>query len=596
MRQANRLTALRVAMKNRGVDAYIVPSSDPHQSEYVADHWKSRTWLSGFTGSAATLVVTQQFAGLWTDSRYFLQAEEELKGSKFTLQKQGVPHAPEHADWLAQHLPNGATVGCDGALFSVSQIRHLAKALPKEVILDTTIDLISEIWKDRPDLPQGQVFVHQEYYAGKSIAQKLQLIRHEMQIAMADFYLITTLDDIAWTFNIRCDDVAFNPVAISYAIIGQEIAYLFIDEQKMSSDLVEIFRQEGIFIKPYDSIQTLLRKLPTGKNILVHQPSINIQLFNQIQRDQLISGVNIVAQLKTIKNATEIKHIRQAMRKDGVALLRLYRWLEKEVHQRIVSEYELAQQLADFRSQQSHYVGESFPAIVGYRGNGAIVHYRPLRNKSAVIKPTGILLLDSGGQYLDGTTDITRTTTFDTPTSEQKRNFTLVLKGHIALATAKFPQGTKGAQLDVLARLPLWQHHLNYGHGTGHGVGFFLNVHEGPQGISPAVSGRSATTLQAGMLTSNEPGFYKTNAYGIRIENLVLCVEDKKSAHGQFLTFETLTLFPIDLHLVDEKLLTGAEIDWLNAYHERVFEALSPALELDETDWLREKCRPIVRL
>ncbi|MFK7932897.1 MAG: aminopeptidase P family protein [Saprospiraceae bacterium] len=594
MRQPNRLTALRVAMKNQGVDAYIIPSSDPHQSEYVADRWKSRIWLSGFTGSAGTVVVTQKFAGVWTDSRYFLQAEEELKGSKFSLQKQGVPHAPEHADWLATNLPKGAKVGCDGALFSVSQIRHLAKVLPKEIELDTEVDLIGEIWKDRPTLPTGKVFEHAVEYSGKSRIEKLQMIRAKMQEAAADFYLITTLDDIAWTFNLRSNDVEFNPVAIAYAIIGQEIAYLFIDEQKMDSQLVDDFRGDGIFIKDYDSIETLLRKLPKGKKIQIHQPSISIKLYNQISTEQIVKGKNIAAQFKAIKNPTEIEHIRQVMRKDGVALLKLYRWLEQEVSQRIVSEYEVAQQLIEFRRAQGKYFGESFPAIVGYRANGAIVHYRPLRNRSAVIKPTGILLLDSGGQYFNGTTDITRTTTFDEPTTEQKRNFTLVLKGHIALATAKFPKGTKGAQLDTLARMPLWQHNLNYGHGTGHGVGFFLNVHEGPQSISPNVTaGRGTVPFEAGMFTSNEPGFYKTNSYGIRIENLILCVEDQKTEYGQFLKFETLSLFPIDLNLVDKNILTTEEIDWLNTYHQRVFDELSPLLDSEETTWLRHQCRNI---
>ena len=594
MRQPNRLTALRVAMKNHGVDAYIIPSSDPHQSEYVADRWKSRIWLSGFTGSAGTLVVTQQFAGVWTDSRYFLQAEEELRNTKFSLQKQGVPHAPEHVDWLAANLPKGAKVACDGALFSVSQIRHLAKKLPKEIVLDTEIDLLGKVWKDRPSLPQGKVFEHAAKYAGKTRTEKLQMIRQKMTEAAADFYLITTLDDIAWTFNLRSNDVDFNPVTIAYAIIGQEIAYLFIDEQKMASDLIDRFRGDGIFIKEYDSIETLLRKLPAGKNILIHQPSISIKLFNQINGKQIVKGDNIVAQLKTIKNSTEVEHIRQVMRKDGVALLKLYRWLEQEVPQRIVSEYEVAQQLIEFRRAQGDYFGESFPAIVGYRGNGAIVHYRPLRNKSAVIKPTGMLLLDSGGQYLNGTTDITRTTTFDEPTAEQKRNFTLVLKGHIALATAKFPHGTKGAQLDTLARMPLWQHNLNYGHGTGHGVGFFLNVHEGPQSISPNVTaGRGTVVFEAGMFTSNEPGFYKTNDYGIRIENLILCVADQENEYGKFLKFETLTLFPIDLNLIDKKLLSASEIFWLNTYHQRVFTELSPLLNDEETEWLHQKCKTI---
>lgn len=595
MRINTRLTALRVAMKKRGIDAYIIPSSDPHQSEYVAEHWKSRTWITGFTGSAGIAVVTQQHAGLWTDSRYFIQAEEELKGSKFILHKQGVPHAPEHIEWLGQNLPKGAKVACDGALFSVGQIRKLAKDLYHQNIeIDTEQDLIAEVWKDRPSLPEAPIFAHKTNLAGRTRSEKLKDIRTKMNIEDADFHLITTLDDIAWVFNIRSNDIEFNPVAIAYAIIGQEIAYLFIDPNKVSKELKDAFREEGIFVKTYDSIADILRKLPPSKNILVDQKTISIRLYNAINEEQILKGENITAQLKAIKNPTEIKHIKAAMRKDGVALLKLYRWMEKEVPERVVSEYEVSEQLAQFRKEQGDYHGESFPAIVGYRSNGAIVHYRPLRNKSAVIKPEGILLLDSGGQYFNGTTDITRTTTFDEPTEEQKRNYTLVLQGHIAIANIKFPTGTKGAQLDTLARMHLWQYNLNYGHGTGHGVGYFLNVHEGPQSISPNVSiGRGTVAFEPGMLTSNEPGFYKTGSYGIRIENLVLCVKDVENEYGDFLKFETLTLFPIDVNLIDKNLLTANEIKWLNTYHEQVFAEISPLLDKEEKAWLKEKCQAI---
>lgn len=588
------LQNLRQAMRAHGVDAYLIPTSDPHQSEYVAEYWKSREWISGFTGSAATVVITQDHAGLWTDSRYFLQAENQLSGSEITLHKYQGDRISEHITWLAEHLPKGSTLGLDGYLFSLSQLRQLEKALTiKDIHINTDIDLIPDIWKDRPALPLDPIFEYDVMFAGERRADKLDRIREKMAKQGADFHLITTLDDIAWTLNIRGKDVEANPVAISYLVIGKEMAYLFINPEKVSDAIKQNLNNDGVILKPYDAIEPFLEKLEAP--ILVDDRSINVRLFQVIPEQQIIKGDNIPLLLKAIKNATEITQLREAMRKDGVALTRFFRWLEQALQTRAVTEFEAGRKLDTFRAAQGNYFGESFTAIVGYNANGAIVHYRPEEGSSAEIKSEGILLLDSGGQYLEGTTDITRTIALGTPTDEQKRNYTLVLKGHITLAKAKFPTGTTGVQLDTLARQFLWQQGLNYGHGTGHGVGFFLSVHEPPQGFTFNPNNqRGSTPQELGMLTSNEPGFYKTGEYGIRIENLVLCVEAEENDFGKFLQFETLTLFPIDTSLIDSTLLTGEEKNWFNEYQQRVFNELAPRLEGEEVEWMRRKCEMLI--
>lgn len=590
-----RLAALRQQMKTHQVDAYIVPSSDPHQSEYVADHWKTRIWLSGFTGSAGVLVVTQDHAGIWTDSRYFIQAERELATSEVELHKQGVPHAPEHVEWITQQLREGATVGCDGFLFSVGQIRHLNKYFHvKNIDINYELDLVTPIWKDRLPLPQNVIFEHETKYAGLSREEKLEEIRDDIDAQGVDFYLVTTLDDVAWALNIRSNDIECNPLTIAYLVVGMKAAYLFIDAAKVSAETKANLLQDGVILRPYDDLVRFLEDVPVEQQILIDVRTTNIRLFNAMDSQQVLKGDNIVMHLKALKNETEVSHIKKAMLKDGVALTRLFRWLDAELETRTVSEVEVSEQLAAFRQAQGDYFGESFSAIVGYQGNGAIVHYRPEKETCAQLKKEGILLLDSGGQYINGTTDITRTVALGSPTAEQKRNFTLVLKGHIALATIRFPKGTKGMQLDTLARMYLWNEHLNYGHGTGHGVGFFLNVHEPPQGFATGGStSRGITALQPGMFTSNEPGFYKTGEYGIRIENLILCVEDVVTDYGIFYKHETLTLFPIDLNLVEISLLSDKERTWLNDYHAQVLRELSPLLNTEEQAWMKEQCRAV---
>lgn len=583
-----KIKLLREQMLQKNITAYIVPSSDPHQSEYVADRWKSRAWLSGFTGSAGTVIVTPEHAGLWTDSRYFLQAETELADSEIVLHQQKIPHAPEHIHWLAEYLPKGSTLAVDGSLFSVGHLRFIAKQLAhRNISIISDIDLIDLIWEDRPSLPIAPIFEHDIKYTGKSREEKIAEVKISMQSKNAQYYFMSTLDDVAWLLNLRGSDIEFNPLFIAYCLVGPEQTYLFIDLTKVPPELQTRLNTDGIILKSYDSVKAHLQSLKDP--IWIDASAINVQLYNMLEGEKIVRGYNICRKLKAIKTPLEIKHIRYAMKKDGVALLRLFRWLEAMLEERGVSEYELAEKLAGFRAQQAAYFGESFPAIVGYKENGAIVHYRPMPNSSATIQKDGILLLDSGGQYHDGTTDITRTVALGTPTTEQKRNFTLVLKGYITLELAKFPMGTTGVQLDTLARMHLWQNGLNYGHGTGHGVGFFLNVHEPPQGFATgATTSRGTTALVPGMLTSNEPGFYKTKEYGIRIENLILCKIHQETPYGTFLASEPLTLFPIDTNLIDFDLLNESETQWLKDYHQKVWEGLSPMLEEEEKAWLKK--------
>ncbi len=589
-----RLAALRSQMNLHGLDAYIVPSSDPHQSEYVAERWQARTWISGFTGSMGYVVVTPEHAGVWTDSRYFLQCETEIKNTEFALHKQGVQGAPEHLDWLLENVPLGKKIGCDGSLFSVEQIRGMKRIFAKKNIeLVTNLDLFDAIWNDRPSLPTNEIFEHETRFSGQNRTQRIEAIRVKMREKNANFNLISTLDDIGWTLNLRGSDVECNPVFVAYLVVGLEKTHLFIDPKKVPDDLKLVLKNDNILIEKYENIGHFLAQLVDNQTIIIDADNANFQLFNSIVQAKIIESATFSIAMKAIKNEVEIGHIRNVMVKDGVALVKAFRWLEHALDERPVSEYELASMLAQFRSDQVGYFGESFAAIVGYKSNGAIIHYRPMPETCAMIKKDGILLVDSGGQYQDGTTDITRTITLGEPTDEEKTNFTLVLRGHVALAEVQFPAGTKGVQLDILARIPLWQNGLNYGHGTGHGVGFFMNVHEPPQGIVPALNARGKTIHEVGMLTSNEPGFYKEGAYGIRIENLILAKESVKTDFGQFLNFETVTLFPIDTRLVTPSVLGQEGKIWLNKYHERVFEKLSPLLDAAETAWLKEKCRAI---
>ncbi len=595
MSKKPKLNKVRGVMAKNRLDAYIVPNTDAHQSEYIADHCKALTWLSSFTGSAGNLVITKKFAGLWTDSRYFLQAEAQLENNDFELVKLKTPHVPEYVDWLIENMKVGAQVGLDENLFSVQLIREMKKAFARKKIKIVHLDLISQIWKDRPSMPKNPIYVHETKYAGQSRRKKLAKIQEEIKKKGATHHLITALDDIAWTLNLRGSDVKFNPVGLAYLLIGLEETTLFIGKRKIDETVAAKLEKADIRIASYHAIKAELDKLGRKNVILLDPQKVNFALFRGVNsKCKTILDFSIPSTLKSIKNETEIKHLHNVMVKDGAALVRFYRWLENALESGVeVTEYEVAQMLEQFRNQEETFVGNSFSTIAGFAGNGAIVHYRPSRKRCSKLNADGVFLLDSGGQYLDGTTDITRTTCIGTPSAEQKRDFTLVLKGHIALAQLIFPENTKGHQMEVLARQFLWSQGLNYGHGTGHGVGFFLNVHEGPQSFSNSITTNPNAGFRVGMLTSNEPGFYKAGEYGIRLENLLLAVPHLETKFGKFLKFETLTLFPIETSMIDISLMTQQEKDWLNAYHERVRMALWDSINDDDRIWLVGKTRAI---
>ncbi len=586
-----RLSDLRTMMQNKGMDAYIVPSNDVHQSEYVAKHWNCREWISGFTGSAGLVVVTADHAGLWTDSRYFLQGEMEIADTEIKLHKPKDRFAPEHITWLNENLPKGAVVGMDGDLCTIEQFNkysELLKSTDKE--FNISHDLFDDIWHDRSDIPLDKIYEHDVKFAGKSRVEKITEIREEMEAQSVDQHLVTTLDDIAWVFNIRGRDVEFNPVTVAFAIISLESTTLFIDNKKVPPELKTILESDGITIKSYGSILGSLADLKESDRVLIDRSATSVNLYNAINCE-IIDGATISTLMKSIKNEVEIQHTREVMAKDGAAIAKTFYWLEQQLkNDNKVTEADVADKLAENRSQMADYVGESFPAIVGYKGNGAIIHYRAMHDTCKKLKDEGILLVDSGGQYLNGTTDITRTIALGVPSKEEKRNFTLVLQGNIALSKSTFPKGTTGLQLDILARMFLWNQGLNYGHGTGHGVGFFLNVHEGPQGFTGLSSIRGREPFQPGMITSNEPGYYKEEEYGIRVENLMVTVP---SEYDGFLEFETVTLYPMDLNMIDEAIFSKKEKAWLNKYHYHVLKIVEPYLEGDVKSWFELKCRPI---
>lgn len=583
----NRLAELRRLMRQHQIDAVIIPSTDPHQSEYVADHWQERQWISGFTGSAGTVAVTQQHAGLWTDSRYFLQAEMELKGSGITLHKMLNQFTTPYIDYLVENLPSGSTVGINGWMFSQSATEHLEKALtPSRIQLNKRVDLITALWQDRPGFPDAQAFEHEVRFAGKSVQQKLDEIRSKMADQHADYHYLSALDDIAWTFNLRGSDVECNPLVIAYAIVGKTQSWLFVDGKKLPDTYRQMLKDIHVEVLPYHEILSFVNNLDQHAAILVDKHQCSAAVYEGINA-AIIDRESVPKLLKAIKNETEIAHVRHAMIKDGAALANAFYWLDQNIQSQTVTECSLAEKIAECRSRQTDYIGESFHAIIGYKSNGAIIHYHPHPDTCSTILPEGILLADSGGQYQDGTTDITRTFALSPPDPEVRKHYTLVLKGLISLSMAKFPEGTTGVQLDSLARQFLWAHGLNYLHGTGHGVGFALNVHEPPQGFAANFSDRGKSVQLPGMLTSNEPGYYIDGRYGIRIENLILC---KTGSIPGFLEFETVTLYPFDLGLTDAALLTPAEKDWINRYHDMVYEKVSPMLDEVVSQWFRDKC------
>ncbi|MDR1557793.1 MAG: aminopeptidase P family protein [Tannerellaceae bacterium] len=588
-----RIAALREAMASHHTDAYLIPSSDAHLSEYVPSRWKSRQWISGFTGSAGTVVVTAGRAGLWTDSRYFLQAAVQLEGSGIELFKSSLPETPSIQDFLLRELKAGATVGLDGQTYSAADTRTLAQALSgKNISLDTSSDLIGLIWSDRPAIPGDPLFELPVAITGQSVRDKLDAINNHLHRAGADGLLLCALDEVAWTFNIRGTDVEYNPVVLSYAYISEKETVLFIPPGKLTPEVREHLINEGVILADYGKTASYLAGLPEGTTVFADAHKTNAALFDAIPPHcRIIEGITPSNELKSIKNQTEINGFRNALLKDGVALTRFHIWLEKQLAAgEKLTEIGITEKLSSLRAGQPLYISDSFRSICGYAAHGAIVHYSATPETDATIRAEGLLLMDSGAQYLDGTTDITRTIALSEPTEAMKKDFTRVLKGHISLAKCKFPVGTRGSQLDILARKALWDAGINYLHGTGHGIGHCLNVHEGPQSIRME---ENPVKLQAGMIMSNEPGIYRTNEYGIRTENMILIREDSETEFGVFLSFETLTLCYIDTSLVIPSMLSAREHAWLNKYHQMVYEKLSPLLNEEEQEWLKIKTRQI---
>jgi Xaa-Pro aminopeptidase len=560
-------------------------------SENIPDHWRIIAWLTGFTGSSSVVVVTDTFAGLWTDSRYFIQAEDQLIGSGFQLIRPVMPERKDFTEWLKDNIEHKATIALDGRILSTLRMRKIEKALEgKKVSIDIDCDLISDLWTDRPYMPDTSAFDHHISFCGKERSAKIADVREKMKIVGVNYHLLTSPDDIMWLLNIRGNDLRYSPLLTSFAILGEEQLLFFTDESKIPLKLASEFDKLNIVILPYEEISGILSTLESDSTILITPETTSVHLFNSIPSGMKIrEDISVPTRLKAVKNKVEIENIGKVMIKDGVALSRFFYWFEQNSGSLQMSELSVAEKLNDFRSRQENFLELSFSTISAYDAHGAMPHYSATSDKDSLIGQTGILLIDSGSQYLDGTTDITRTIAIGKPTEQQKKDFTLVLKGTINLALAKFPYGTRGYQLDLLARKALWETGLNYGHGTGHGVGFCLNVHEGPQNISTGTGADSKTILEPGMLISDEPAVYREGEYGIRIENLILCREDVETEFGKFLRFDTVSLCYIDKSLIDISLLDQQEIDWLNAYHSEVYETISPRLTPEENKWLRDK-------
>ena len=590
-----KIASLRQAMASQGIDAVIIPSSDAHQSEYAAPRFAVRAWVSGFTGSAGTVVVTRDHAGLWADSRYFLQAEQQLSGSEVRLHKLQVQTAPEWVAWVASALPEGSVVGVDGRVFSLASARHMEQVLARKGIrLRVDFDP-AQVWtQDRPAMPDSSVYVHDVHTAGVSAREKLESVRRFLAENHADRILIDALDEVAYVLNIRGADVAFNPVTYAYLAVSAHDAVLFIDAEKLPSQLKNYLRTVGVEVQPYHQVEQWIAR-PESGTLCVDASKFSAYHASLIpQGTKVVEKPSPVAMLKCVKNPAEIAGEHRAMLKDAVALAEFYRLAEEESEKNGWDEADLAALVGTIRAKQPGYISESFGAIVGFRENGAIVHYSPKKGSAKKIQGSGMLLIDSGGQYTDGTTDITRTLYIGTPSPEEKRAYTAVLKAHIAIEQLVFPQGYAGPQLDAVARSRMWAMGYNYGHGTGHGVGAAMNVHEGP--ISFGNRGITAgVPFEPGMIISDEPGYYKTGAFGIRIENCVCVREAFENENGRFLGFEPLTLAPIETKLVDVSLLCDRELEWLNAYHRSVAEKVLPLLQGEDARWLSEKCRPLTR-
>ena len=582
----NRIKALRCEMGKLGLDAWYISGTDPHSSEYLPLMWQTRSYISGFTGSFGTVLLTNSEAGLWTDTRYFLQAEEQLSGTEIAMHKLRVPEAVSPENWLAEKLLPGSRVGIDAQTISVAGFRNLQNVLgKKEIELISTPDLFDVIWNDRPQIPSNEIFDFDIAFAGLSRKEKQIQLAEELNKYGADFQVVSMLDELAWLFNLRGSDINYNPVFMGFGLTGKNQNYLFVDKTKLPGSLKENLEKEGVSLKDYNSFYSFLSELK-GKKILLDPLTANFQIYNSlIKNNEIIEETSLISKSKARKNKVELNGFHEAMKEDGVALVEFLFWLKTNIGKTRITEYDAGRKLAEFRSKQNNFKGESFPPIVGYKSHGAIVHLSVGKEDALEVEPEGILLFDSGGQYLDGTTDVTRTVALGKVTEQQKKDFTLVLKGMISLTLAEFPMGTKGCHLDILARKPLWENGMNYGHGTGHGVGHFLNVHEGPMAIRQEYNEHK---IEPGMVMSNEPAFYRVGEYGIRTENMIVCVEKEKTEFGQFLGFETLTLCPIDKTLIKPELLSEREMNWLNNYHKTVNEILKPLLRSELHDFLDE--------
>ncbi len=593
-----RLEDLREVMRREHIAAFIFPSTDPHQGEYVPDHWKGREFISGFNGSAGTAVVTLNAAALWTDSRYFLAAEEQLKGTEYQLMKLKVEGTPTIAEWLGRECGAGAEVAVDGMVNSANSVKELIADLRRQggITVRTNFDPLKLIWRDRPAIPENALEIYPTEYAGETTASKIARIRKALREKHADGMLMAALDDIAWTLNLRGTDVHCNPVFVSYLLISTQDVTLYIDKVKLTPEVSAYLQQEGVSVDGYENVVKGLKDY-FEYNILIDPDEVNYTLYKAVTRER-VEEESPVKRMKTVKNPTEIAGFRSAMLRDGIAMVKFLKWLDEaygsyksyKSHESYETELSVDRHLTALRAEQPLYRDLSFDTIAGYGAHAAIVHYEATPETDIPLEPHGLLLLDSGAQYLDGTTDITRTIALGPLTDEEKLVYTLVLKGHIQIELAKFPSGVSGTQLDILAREAMWREGLNYLHGTGHGVGSYLNVHEGPHQIrmewkpAPFVSGMTVT---------DEPGIYLAARCGVRIENTLLVVPYKETEFGQFLQFEPLTLCPIDKRPVIRERLTQEEIDWLNGYHQTVFDRLSPHLDADEVEWLRQACAPL---
>lgn len=591
MKHIEKLAAIREAMKVQGIDGYIIPSSDPHISEYLPERYKCIAWASGFTGSAGTLAITQDFAGLWTDSRYFVQAAEQLAGTGFELVKLKVQGAAEYADWLGEQLGAGAKVAFDGNLASLLVAQSVQHTLePLEIKVDGHVDLLSSLWEGRPALPKAQAYLLDENITGQSTVSKIEAVRAELKKNRTEAHLISSLDDLAWLLNIRGQDVPCNPVVLGFVLITPENATLYIEPSKLTTQATEELKGYGVGVSAYEDI---FKTIPTLDviSILIDPKRTCFAVYDSIPKQvKIVEKINPSTSLKAIKNKVEVENNRHTFVKDGIALTRFFKWLEENVSSGELSELSIAEKLRGFRESQEGFVDVSFTTIAGYLDHGALPHYSANEKSNYILQPKGLLLVDSGGQYTTGTTDITRVVTLGGLTQEEKEDYTLVLKGTIEGSQAIFPTGTRGYQIDAITRRPLWETLRNYGHGTGHGVGFFLNVHEGPQVFNAAAID---VAVEPGMITSIEPGLYRVGKHGIRIENLVLTRKAGSSEFGDFLDFETLTICYIATDLIEKSLLDKKHIAWLNNYNQWVFDQLSTHLTAEEKNWLADKCQAI---